>query len=99
LKYFCANKSIKQVVNYHLAIESSCDETSASVCEDGRILNVIANQTIFEQYGGVVPELSRAHLQYYSCCGCSLKQIQEKLTTHHSPTILMPSHLHRPRVD
>jgi len=48
-----------------LAIESSCDETSASVSVDGKILsNLIANQTIHEQYGGVVPELaSRAHLQ------------------------------------
>jgi N6-L-threonylcarbamoyladenine synthase len=48
-----------------LAIESSCDETSASVCIDGKILsNVIANQAIHEQYGGVVPELaSRAHMQ------------------------------------
>lgn len=48
-----------------LAIESSCDETSAAVCRDGEILsNYIANQTVHEQYGGVVPELaSRAHLQ------------------------------------
>ena len=48
-----------------LAIESSCDETSASVCRDGKILsNMIANQTVHEKYGGVVPELaSRAHLQ------------------------------------
>jgi N6-L-threonylcarbamoyladenine synthase len=48
-----------------LAIESSCDETSASVCVDGKILsNFIANQTLHEQYGGVVPELaSRAHMQ------------------------------------
>lgn len=48
-----------------LAIESSCDETSAAVCRDGKILsNFIANQTIHQQYGGVVPELaSRAHLQ------------------------------------
>ena len=48
-----------------LAIESSCDETSASVCRDGKILsNFIANQTLHEQYGGVVPELaSRAHMQ------------------------------------
>ena len=48
-----------------LAIESSCDETSASVCVDGKILsNYIANQSIHEQYGGVVPELaSRAHMQ------------------------------------
>ncbi|HEV8283604.1 MAG TPA: tRNA (adenosine(37)-N6)-threonylcarbamoyltransferase complex transferase subunit TsaD [Chitinophagaceae bacterium] len=48
-----------------LAIESSCDETSAAVCEDGKILsNITANQTIHEKYGGVVPELaSRAHMQ------------------------------------
>jgi N6-L-threonylcarbamoyladenine synthase len=48
-----------------LAIESSCDETAAAICKDGRILsNVIVNQTIHEKYGGVVPELaSRAHLQ------------------------------------
>lgn len=48
-----------------LAIESSCDETSAAVCVDGKILsNFIANQTVHEQYGGVVPELaSRAHMQ------------------------------------
>lgn len=48
-----------------LAIESSCDETSASVCKDGQILsNFIANQKVHEQYGGVVPELaSRAHMQ------------------------------------
>ncbi len=48
-----------------LAIESSCDETSASVCRDGIILsNYTANQTVHEKYGGVVPELaSRAHMQ------------------------------------
>jgi N6-L-threonylcarbamoyladenine synthase len=48
-----------------LAIESSCDETSASVCADGKILsNIIASQAIHEKYGGVVPELaSRAHMQ------------------------------------
>ena len=48
-----------------LAIESSCDETAASVCRDGIILsNIIYSQKIHEQYGGVVPELaSRAHLQ------------------------------------
>ena len=48
-----------------LAIESSCDETAASVSTDGKILsNVISSQKIHELYGGVVPELaSRAHLQ------------------------------------
>lgn len=46
-----------------LAIESSCDETSASVCVDGEIKsNIIASQAIHSKYGGVVPELaSRAH--------------------------------------
>ncbi|WP_020599914.1 tRNA (adenosine(37)-N6)-threonylcarbamoyltransferase complex transferase subunit TsaD [Spirosoma panaciterrae] len=49
-----------------LAIESSCDETSASVLVNGHIRsNVIATQLIHEQYGGVVPELaSRAHQQH-----------------------------------
>ena len=48
-----------------LAIESSCDETSAAVLQNGRVLsNVIATQDIHKQYGGVVPELaSRAHQQ------------------------------------
>lgn len=48
-----------------LGIESSCDETAASVCIDGKIFsNIIANQSVHEQYGGVVPELaSRAHIQ------------------------------------
>jgi len=48
-----------------LGIESSCDETSVAVCADGIMLsNVIANQTIHEAYGGVVPELaSRVHQQ------------------------------------
>jgi N6-L-threonylcarbamoyladenine synthase len=46
-----------------LAIESSCDETSAAVIKNGRILsNVVANQAIHEKYGGIVPELaSREH--------------------------------------
>ncbi len=48
-----------------LALESSCDETAASVSEDEYILsNVIRSQQVHEQYGGVVPELaSRAHLE------------------------------------
>ncbi len=48
-----------------LAIESSCDETAASICIDGKICsNVIASQSVHEKYGGVVPELaSRAHMQ------------------------------------
>lgn len=48
-----------------LAIESSCDETSAAICIDGKICsNVIATQQIHTEYGGVVPELaSRAHVE------------------------------------
>ena len=48
-----------------LAIESSCDDTSAAVCIDGKVVsNHIAGQKVHEQYGGVVPELaSRAHMQ------------------------------------
>jgi N6-L-threonylcarbamoyladenine synthase len=47
-----------------LAIESSCDETSAAVIRDGAVLsNIIATQKVHAQYGGVVPELaSRAHM-------------------------------------
>lgn len=49
-----------------LGIESSCDETSASICIDGEIKsNIIASQAIHANYGGVVPELaSRAHQQH-----------------------------------
>ena len=77
-RYFCNfepynNSTIQQFNNSInqptlptiLAIESSCDETSASICKDGVILsNIIATQKVHEQYGGVVPELaSRAHMQ------------------------------------
>lgn len=50
---------------YILAIESSCDDTSAAVLKNTKILaNVIANQDVHKFYGGVVPELaSRAHQQ------------------------------------
>ncbi|MDX2134207.1 MAG: tRNA (adenosine(37)-N6)-threonylcarbamoyltransferase complex transferase subunit TsaD [Saprospiraceae bacterium] len=46
-----------------MSIESSCDDTAAAVIRDGRVLsNIIANQSVHEQYGGVVPEVaSRAH--------------------------------------
>lgn len=48
-----------------LGIESSCDDTSAAVIRDGILMsNVIASQSVHEEYGGVVPELaSRAHQQ------------------------------------
>jgi len=46
-----------------LGIETSCDETSAAVIDDGKILsNIISSQLVHQQYGGIVPELaSRAH--------------------------------------
>ena len=51
---------------YILGIESSCDDTSAAVICNGRVLsNIVANQEIHAKYGGVVPELaSRAHQQH-----------------------------------
>lgn len=50
-------------MSYILAIESSCDETSAAVmCDDKVLSNIIATQEVHAKYGGVVPELaSRAH--------------------------------------
>jgi N6-L-threonylcarbamoyladenine synthase len=50
---------------YILGIESSCDDTAAAVIKNGVILsNVVATQSIHQEYGGVVPELaSRAHQQ------------------------------------
>jgi N6-L-threonylcarbamoyladenine synthase len=68
-----------------LAIESSCDETSCAISRDGSILsNIIAGQTIHQQYGGVVPELaSRAHIQHIvpvvdaalKKAGCEMKDL------------------------
>jgi N6-L-threonylcarbamoyladenine synthase len=51
---------------YILGIESSCDDTSAAIIQDRKILaNLIANQDIHRDFGGVVPELaSRAHQQH-----------------------------------
>ena len=48
-----------------LGIESSCDDTSAAICVDGKILsNIIASQVVHQNYGGVIPELaSRVHQQ------------------------------------
>lgn len=48
-----------------LAIESSCDDTAAAILQDNKVLsNVVANQLIHSEFGGVVPELaSRAHQQ------------------------------------
>ncbi len=49
-----------------LAIESSCDDTSAAVIHNGKILsNIVAGQEVHSKYGGIVPELaSRAHQQH-----------------------------------
>jgi N6-L-threonylcarbamoyladenine synthase len=81
----------EQTIPTLLAIESSCDETSASVCVDGKILsNYIANQSVHEQYGGVVPELaSRAHMQHIvpvvdaalKTAGISLEQLDAVAVT------------------
>ncbi|MEZ5015618.1 MAG: tRNA (adenosine(37)-N6)-threonylcarbamoyltransferase complex transferase subunit TsaD [Flavipsychrobacter sp.] len=48
-----------------LAIESSCDDTSAAVIQNGQVLsNLVATQKVHEEFGGVVPEMaSRAHMQ------------------------------------
>ena len=48
-----------------LGIESSCDDTSAAICVDGKIRsNIIASQVVHQNYGGVIPELaSRVHQQ------------------------------------
>jgi N6-L-threonylcarbamoyladenine synthase len=56
---------VKDKTIYILGIESSCDDTSAAVICNGKVLtNVVANQEIHAKYGGVVPELaSRAHQQ------------------------------------
>lgn len=58
----CKNKSI-ETKTYILAIESSCDDTSAAVISHRKILsNIVSTQEIHKQYGGVVPELaSREH--------------------------------------
>ncbi len=58
-------KRFKHMKTYILGIESSCDDTSAAVLEDNKILaNIIAGQDVHKKYGGVVPELaSRAHQQ------------------------------------
>jgi len=67
--YLCTSIFIPNLVEketiYILAIESSCDDTSAAVLYNDKVIsNVIATQKIHEEYGGVVPELaSRAHQQ------------------------------------
>ena len=68
-----------------LGLETSCDDTSAAVIEDGRILsNIVAAQDIHAEYGGVVPEFaSRAHItllprvvqEALSAAGLTIEQI------------------------
>ncbi len=63
-RYMLSQSKNKKVIRI-LGIESSCDETAASVIENGKILsNIVASQDVHKEYGGVVPELaSRAHQQ------------------------------------
>jgi N6-L-threonylcarbamoyladenine synthase len=66
-----------------LAIESSCDDTAAAIWANGKVCsNVVSNQLIHEQYGGVVPELaSRAHQQnIVPVVDIALKQANINLT-------------------
>ena len=62
---FLFQKQVENKTIYILAIESSCDDTSAAVlCNDKVLSNIVATQQIHREYGGVVPELaSRAHQQ------------------------------------
>jgi N6-L-threonylcarbamoyladenine synthase len=61
-----------------LGIETSCDETAASVCADGKIVSsIISSQEIHARYGGVVPELASREHEYLlnSIVNKSLKQV------------------------
>ena len=66
---------------YTLALETSCDETSAAVIQDGRqiLSNIISTQVpIHRKFGGVVPEIaSRQHIEYV------MPIIKEALDTAH----------------
>lgn len=64
-KHYYQDQTVNPVHTYILGIESSCDDTSAAVIDNGLLLsNIIASQKVHESYGGVVPELaSRAHQQ------------------------------------
>ncbi len=60
---FLSKQLVKNMSTTLLALESSCDDTSAAIIQDGAILsNIMASQTVHQKYGGVVPEVaSRAH--------------------------------------
>lgn len=75
-----------------LGIETSCDETSAAVLDNNKVLsNIISSQLVHSQFGGVVPELaSRAHLrllipvikQALSAAKTDLNEIEGIAVTH-----------------
>jgi N6-L-threonylcarbamoyladenine synthase len=68
---------------YILGIESSCDDTSAAVLLNNKLLsNVIANQDLHAQYGGVIPEwASRVHMQnIVPVIDAALRKANVKLT-------------------
>ena len=65
-----------------LGIETSCDETAASICKDGKILtNIVSQQIIHKKFGGVVPEIaSRQHeILLNQVVDTSLKEAKTKL--------------------
>ena len=62
----CSNDKVDEHPVVILGIESSCDDTGASVCRNGKVIsNIVSSQKVHEIYGGVVPELaSRAHQRH-----------------------------------
>ena len=82
----------KKVDTYILGIESSCDDTSAAVWKDGKILsNCVANQEIHALYGGVVPEVEHISKTYFQLSNkLSNKQVFQKkiFPLLHSPKAL-----------
>jgi N6-L-threonylcarbamoyladenine synthase len=56
---------MKSLIDIVLGIETSCDETSAAILQNNKVLaNIVSSQYVHQQFGGVVPELaSRAHIQ------------------------------------
>lgn len=64
-----------------LAIETSCDETSVAIVQDGRVLsNIVSSQVrLHAEYGGVVPELAaREHLRNFLPVARSALQVAER---------------------
>jgi N6-L-threonylcarbamoyladenine synthase len=71
-----------------LGIESSCDETSVAILQDGVVAaNLISSQDFHKNYGGVVPELSsRAHLQIINPL---VKDALQKSSVHSSKILIL----------